>query len=381
MPGQSLYEVLGVSHDASSKEIKKAYFDLAKVVHPDKGGSEEKFKEIQTAYDILSDDGKRRMYEMTGSTQEQPQQQNPFAGMGGMHGMPGMPGMPGMGGMPGMPGMPFNMGDIFGNMFGGGGGGGQRQATKRPKGANKVHELPLSLSDFYLGKKMRIDLDREVFCGPCEGKGFMSVKTCNECRGTGVKENLVQLGPGMMAVNRGACGPCRGEGTLKVNSCGKCSSRGVVAGQKVLPITIVPGSSLGDTIVFAEACSDSQEADKPGDLHIRLTAADEKLDVQRDGVHLRASFSITLTESLVGCVKRVANHPGFTDGLDIPIPAGTQRKEEVILKGKGMPDKNGGFGDLYVLVDVKVTDGERESLKVHAMALQTLFGMSAMFNP
>ena len=373
MSAKSLYEVLGVSRDASSKDIKKAYFDLAKVVHPDKGGSEEKFKEIQTAYDILSDDGKRRMYEMTGSTQEQAAPpQSPFAGMPGMSGMPGMHGMPGMGGMP------FNMGDIFGNMFGGG--GGPRQQMKRQKGANKVHELPLSLSDFYLGKKMRIDLDREVFCGPCEGKGYMTSKTCNECRGAGVKENLVQLGPGMMAVNRGACGPCRGEGTLKINSCGKCSSRGVVAGQKVLPITIVPGSSLGDTIVFAEACSDSQEAEKPGDLHIRLTAADEKLDVQRDGVHLRASFSITLTESLVGCVKRVVNHPGFTDGLDVPIPAGTQRKEEVVLKGKGMPDKHGGFGDLYVLVDVKVTDVERESLKLHGMALQTLFSMSYM-NP
>jgi DnaJ family protein A protein 2 len=274
-----------------------------------------------------------------------------------------------------MPGMPFNMGDIFGNMFGGGGGGGgaPRQQMKRPRGSNKVHELPLSLSDFYLGKKMRIDLDREVFCGQCDGKGYMTIKTCSECRGSGIKESLVQLGPGMMAVPRGACGPCKGEGKLKINSCGKCSSRGVVAGQKALPITIIPGSSLGDTIVFPEACSDSQDAEKPGDLHIRLTAADEKLDVQRDGVHLRSTFMISLTESLLGCVKRVVNHPGFTDGLDIPIPAGTQRKEEVVLKGKGMPDKNGGFGDLYVLVDIKVTDGERESLKLHAMALQTLF--------
>ena len=363
---ESLYDVLGVSREASAKDIKKAYFDLAKVEHPDKGGNEEKFKKIQTAYEILSDDEKRRHYEMTGSTQEQAQ--SPFSGMpmGGMHGMPGMPGMP------------FNMGDIFGNMFGG---GGQRQQQgKRPKGTNKVHEMPLSLSDFYLGKKMRIDLDREVFCGPCSGKGYMSMKTCNECRGAGMKVTLMQVGPGMMMENRSPCGACRGEGTLKANPCGACSARGVVTGQKVLTVNIIPGSSLGETIVFPEACSDSQEADKPGDLHIRLTAADEQLDVQRDGANLRASFTLTLTESLMGCVKRVLRHPGFTEGLDVPIPAGTQRKEEVVLSGKGMPlmplmpqtsDKK--FGDLIVLIDVKVTDAERETLKSNSLALQTLF--------
>jgi len=363
---ESLYDILGVSRDAATKDIKKAYFDLAKVEHPDKGGSEEKFKKIQNAYEILSDEGKRRHYEMTGSTQEQTE--SPFGGMP-MH-------MGGMGGMPGMPGMQFNMGDIFGNIFGGGHGG-QKQQMKRPKGANKVHELPLSLSDFYLGKKMRIDLDREVFCGPCNGKGYLSMKTCNECRGAGVKETLMQIGPGMMAVNRTPCGPCRGEGTLKTNPCGPCSTRGVVTGQKVLTVNIVAGSSLGETIVFPEACSDSQEADKPGDLHIRLTAADEQLDVQRDGANLRASFSLTLAESLLGCVKRILRHPGFTEGLDVVIPAGTQRKEEVVLSGKGMPcmplspDKK--FGDLIVLIDVKVTDMEREALKRHSVALQGLF--------
>ena len=370
---ESLYDVLGVSRDASAKDIKKAYFELAKVEHPDKGGSEEKFKKIQTAYEVLSDDEKRRHYEMTGSTQEQAP--SPFAGMGGMHGMPGM------GGMPGMPGMHFNMGDIFGNMFG----GGSRQPTKRPKGANKVHELPLSLSDFYIGKKMRIDLDREVFCGPCSGKGHLTIKTCNECRGAGMRVSLVQVGPGMMMENRSPCGTCRGDGSLKTNPCGTCSTRGVVTAQKVLTVNIVPGSSLGETIVFPEACSDSQEADKPGDLHIRLTAADEKLDVQREGANLRASFTISLTESLVGCVKRVLNHPGFTDGLDVPIPAGMQRKEEVVLSGKGMPlmplvvqmqtpDKK--FGDLIVLVDVKVTDAERETLKSQSVAIQKLFSES-----
>jgi len=371
---ESLYEVLGVSRDASAKEIKKAYFDLAKIEHPDKGGNEEKFKQIQTAYDILSDDGKRRMYDMTGNTQEQA---DPFGGMGGMHGMHGMhgmggmPGMHGMGGMPGMPGMPgmqFNMGDIFGNMF-----GGSKQPSKRPKGANKVHELPLSLSDFYHGKNVRIDLDKDVFCTVCSGKGHLTVRTCGECRGAGVKETLLQIGPGMMAVNRGQCGACRGEGTLKGNPCTTCSSRGLTTTKKVLNVTIAPGSSLGETIVFAEACSDSLDAEKPGDLHIRLTGADEPgLDVQRDGSHLRTSFTLSLTESLLGCVKRVMSHPGFVDGLDIPIPAGTQRKEEVVLTGKGMPTK-GGFGNCIAHIDVVVSASEREILEKQKLSLQGLF--------
>ena len=364
MPEQSLYEILGVSKDATAKEIKKAYFELAKVVHPDKGGDEEKFKQIQTAYDILSDDGKRRMYEMTGSTQEQPQQ-HPFGG----HPFGGHP-FGGMGGMGGMPGMQFNMGDMFGNMFG------ARQAgpMKRPKGANKVHELPLRLSDFYQGKKVRIDLDREVFCTGCDGKGHLTVKTCSDCRGSGVKETLMQLAPGMMAVNRGPCGSCRGEGTMKGNPCGTCSSRGVVNSQKVLTVTVVPGSSLGETIVFAEACSDSQDAEKPGDLHIRLTAADEPgLDVQRDGVTIRCSFVIGLTDVLLGCKRKVVSHPGFPDGLEIEIPAGTQRNEEVVVVGKGMPDKKGGFGNCVAHVDVKVTDEERTYLERHAMSLRAMF--------
>lgn len=368
MPEPSLYEVLGVPKNANAKDIKKAYFDLAKVVHPDKGGDEERFKQIQTAYDVLSDDDRRRKYDMTGNTQDQPGQENPF-GFGGMPGMHPMGGF-GMPGMHPMGGMPFNMGDMFGNMFG------PRQPgqTKRPKGANKVHELSLSLSDFYLGKKVRIDLDREVFCVPCNGKGHLSVNTCGDCRGSGIKETLLQIGPGMMAVNRGPCGSCRGEGTIKGTPCSPCSARGVVFSQKVLSVTITPGSSLGETIIFPEACSDSQEAEKPGDLHIRLTAADEPgLDVRRDGVTIRCNFTISLTDTLLGSTRRLRNHPGFPDGLDVPIPAGTQRNEEVILVGKGMPDKKGGFGDCIAHIDVKVTAEEKAYLEKHAMSLQAMF--------
>jgi DnaJ family protein A protein 2 len=217
---------------------------LAKVEHPDKGGSEEKFKKIQTAYEILSDDDKRRHYEMTGSTQEQAP--SPFSGMP-MGGMPGMHGMP-MGGMPGMPGMHFNMGDIFGNMFGG---GGQRQQQgKRPKGSNKMHEIPLSLHDYYFGKKMRFDLERKVFCKECSGQGCLNWKTCSECRGAGMKETLMQIGPGMMAVNRGPCGACAGQGKSKGTPCKGCDGKTLISEAKVLESEIKAGASVGDIITF-----------------------------------------------------------------------------------------------------------------------------------
>jgi len=184
--GETFYDVLGVDKKCSQDDIKKAYRKLSFIHHPDKNGnsqeSTENFQKISEAFTVLSDPDERMKYDIT--------QQNPFMGSGGggvrinpmdifnmfmgggggggmenhpMSGFMNLGGLGGFGGMPGMPGMHFNMGDIFGNMFGGQGGQ-MRQQTKRPKGANKVHELPLSLSDFYLGKKMRIDLDREVFC-------------------------------------------------------------------------------------------------------------------------------------------------------------------------------------------------------------------------
>ncbi len=354
--GRDLYGVLGVSRQAESKEIKKAYYELSKVHHPDRGGDAERFKEIQEAYEVLSDDQKRQVYDLTGQVG------------GGAGGGPG----PMPGGFPfGFGGVPLDMSDFFGGLFGGrggpgGGGGGPRK--KRSKGPNKMVEVAVSLRDFYYGKKLRFDLERQVCCTDCSGEGCLNWKTCGDCKGMGFKETMMQIGPGMMAVNRGPCGSCKSEGRSRGTACEPCGGKGLVNRPKVLETEIKPGAAPGDVLTFADMCSDHPEFEKPGDVLIRLVAADEVLDIKRDRQHLRVTFTVSLTESLLGCKRTVKSHPAWVDGLEIDIPAGTQNMEEVCVKGKGMPG-----GDLLVGVRVVCSDLERKTLEDHKTILQSLF--------
>jgi len=188
----------------------------------------------------------------------------------------------------------------------------------------------------------------------------------------------MQIGPGMMAVNRGPCAVCSGEGRTRGASCKPCDGKGLLNEAKVLEIRIEPGASVGDVLTFAEACSDHNDFDKPGDVLIRLTSAEETIDLVREGINLRHECSITLKDSLLGCVKQIKSHPAFLDGLDYDIPAGTQSGEVVCVKGRGMPGMPGmpsgkSFGDLYVRVNVRVTDDEKKALETHKVILQGLF--------
>lgn len=368
---RDLYEVLEVSRKASAEEIKSAYRNLSKTRHPDKpGGSEEAFKELNHAYEVLKDEKKRQIYDMTGNDEE---------GAGGNPFGPGGSGGPGpFGGMPfGFGGGGFGGGidlsDLFG-MFsgrgGGAGGGAGGRQVKRPKGPNKVHEIPIRLFDFYHGRTYKMNMTRQVFCADCQGEGCLNWKTCADCRGQGVKETMMQIAPGMMAVNRGPCEQCSGKGRLRGKDCEGCKSKGLVSQDKTVEVVIKAGAEPGDILKFEEMCSDMPEFEKPGDVLIRLTEAEEDLDVVRQGRNLLAKFQISLSEALLGCKRYLFNHPSYTnpEGLLVEIKAGVQSAETFRVKGKGMPG-----GDLLVTITVVASESEKKVLEESRPILQSLF--------
>lgn len=363
MPGPSLYDLLGLGKGATANEIRKAYLTLSRTHHPDKGGDPEEFKKIQKAYEILSDDKRREMYDMTGSEDE---------GGGGMPGMP--PGMPfGFPGMP--PGMPFsfpiNIESLFGGM-------GQRpQGQKRPgKPAPKVQEIPISLYDFYYGKDVELKFERQKFCSSCKGGGHEKMDTCGSCGGTGSKQSVVMMGPGMQGIMRGPCPDCGGNGKRSTGKCWTCNGEKTKSQEKVLHIRIEPGMRPGEVFNFAGECSDQAEYTEPGDVQIHLQEADEEIPFQRvarTSHDLQTRVSITLKESLLGCKRVLEGHPGFPDGCTVEIPAGTQNGETIVLEGAGMIRRDGGKGSLRTVVSCITTPEEREVLMSQKGILSGLF--------
>lgn len=346
----SLYEHLGLSRGADAAEIKKAYRRASLMHHPDKGGDPEKFKEIQHAYEVLSDESRKARYDMTGSdaeVQEMPQGGVPFPG--------GMPG--------GMP-FHFDMGNLFGNMFGQGQGQGQGQPPKRKaqKGPPKVHEISLSLDDFYKGREIKLQFQRDQFCVTCKGEGTDRYESCGGCGGSGVRQTVVAMGAGMQAVMRGPCPECSGQGKKPAGACSDCKGLKFKIQERVLFARILPGMRPGDVLVFPGECSDSHSFVEAGDVQIKLQDADAEGRLYRlAGDNLAIKVGITLFQSLTGFTETLKGHPGF-ESLDLVLEPGVQSGEVVIMEGKGLPRKDGGHGALHILVSVTATAAEKALL-------------------
>jgi DnaJ family protein A protein 2 len=360
---KNLYSVLGVNRGADTEEIRKAYKALAREHHPDKGGDPEKFKELSQAHEILSDDGKRRNYDITGSITDQPQQ-NPF-------------------------GMPEAFSQMFGGMFPGGGfpgagfpgagfpgagfQGGNRK--REGKGPGKNQDIPLRLDDFYKGRNLNIKLGRQCTCKACKGLGGSSTETCRQCSGRGQLNQMINMGPIQMMAQT-PCPPCSGKGQQSVGRCSTCGGKGMTHEEKTMEVKVEPGMMPGNTIIFSGMCSDHPQFTEAGDVTVILREADEEnndtAQWSREGSRLKVSVHINLAEALLGTIKMVKGHPGYPQGLPIEIPAGTQNMWMGTFSGLGMPIRGTPrYGDAFITVIVSPSDNEIQCLKANAIMVKT----------
>jgi DnaJ family protein A protein 2 len=347
MSTPNLYETLGVSREASAAEIRKAYFARARDAHPDKGGDKEAFQRLQEAHSVLSDPQQRTIYDQTG----QIPREGEVAGSGGGP----------------------NLAEIFGNMFGGGGGfpggipipvfhgmgmggipGGGGRPMKMPRGPNKLHEIGVTLADFYSGKTVKLHMTRDVICGDCAGKGGSRMEQCGLCGGRGVRMQQQQMGP-MMTISQSPCGACNQTGQRVVDKCGACDGRRVAGRAAALDARIEPGMQEGDRIVFPGQCSESPDFEAPGDVILVLRAASSDSERwERRGAELSYVVELSVAEAMLGWARELEGHPSGRP-LRIVWKEGVVRDGEVLrVVGWGMPQRGGatGCGDLRVVCRV-----------------------------
>ena len=347
---EDLYDLLHINRNADENEIRKQYKKLCLTNHPDKGGDASKFQKIQKAYEILGDEQKKKLYDTMGITDEQPQQEAP------------------------------DMGSIFMNMFGGMGGnpfggfsfpGAQK---KRQKPNPVIHEIPVSIYDFYHGKLIRIQFDRQKFCTTCKGEGSKKLVQCNPCNGRGMVEQMVMIGPGIQAISRGPCGSCNGNGSVPSGKCEVCNGKKLFSQEKILEIRIEPGMKSDDTLLFKNECSDDSNYLEPGDVHIKFQEADETINIQRKDHNLHSSCCISFTNSLLGMKYTVPNHPNHKEGLVIEIPKGTLNNDVIIVQNEGMPKRNTKqFGNFHLKVEVVIDEKEKKVLVDNEEQIRKLF--------
>lgn len=359
MNADNYYEILGVAKSSDENEIKKSYKKLCLQHHPDKGGDQASFQKIQKAYEVLSDERKRSIYDQTGVDPEQVEN-----GGGG--------------------GNPFgnvDIGNIFMNMFGGGMGGGMGGmpfgvggAGKRRKGSMKVHEIPVSLYDFYHGKTIKLQFEQQKFCGSCKGEGCKTTVSCSSCNGKGIVEQMMMIGPGMAAVNRSPCIQCRGTGKQNSGTCGTCNGKRYFKKEKILDVKIEAGMTHGDSLTFPKECSDDVQFEEAGDVKIVLIEADSDSSIRRVNNDLHSTYKISFKDSLLGTIYETNEHPGHKEGFKILVPKGTMNNEVLCIDNEGMPKRNTKhFGNFYLKVVVEVTDKDKQTLKDNEETIKKLF--------
>lgn len=335
------YELLGIKKGASEAEIKKAFRKQARKYHPDINPgdktSEHKFKEINEAYEVLSDAKKKQQYDQFGHAAFD---QTYGQGAGPGQGFEGFARGADFSGIHGFE-------DIFGNIFGG------RARQRGPsKGEDLSYAVEVDLEDAIFGKTMQVDLNREVSCSVCSGSGAQpgtSSRTCPTCMGSGT----VNRGSGFMQVPQ-QCTTCHGAGTIISNPCRTCGGRGVISKSERINVKIPPGVDNGSKVRMAGLGGPGEKGGPPGDVFI-VTKVRTHPYFERKGDNLYSEASVTMKEAALGEKIEIPTVDGM---VSLSLPEGVQTGQQLKLRGKGVPHFGGsGVGDHYVTIKVATPTG------------------------
>ena len=352
MAKRDYYEVLGVAKNATDEDIKKAYRKLAMKYHPDRNQgdgakkSEESFKEVKEAYEMLSDAQKRAAYDQHGHAGVDPS-------MGGARGGPGQEGFGGFA---------EAFGDIFGDIFGGAGGrrGGGGQQVYR--GNDLSYAMEISLEEAAHGKETQIRIPTWDTCDTCKGSGAKpgtSPKTCSTCSGAGT----VHMRQGFFSIQQ-TCPHCKGTGKIIPEPCITCNGAGKIKRQKTLEVKIPAGINEGMRIRSAGNGEPGTNGGPAGDLYIEIRIKQHDI-FERDGDDLHCTVPVSMTTAALGGAIEV---PTIGSKAEIELPEGTQHGKTFRLRGKGIKGIRSSYpGDLYchitVETPVKMTEHQRKLMK------------------
>lgn len=351
MAKRDFYEVLGVARTAGEDEIKKAYRKAAMKFHPDRNPgnkeSEEKFKEVNEAYEILSDAEKRAAYDR--------------------HGHAGVD--PSMGGFSGATGANFSdiFGEVFGDIFGGGGG---RSQQRNNRGSDLRYTLEISLEDAVHGTKVSIRIPKQEECDSCHGSGARKGSTpitCSTCGGRGE----VRIQQGFFSVQQ-TCPHCRGSGKIIKDPCTSCRGQGRQQKEKTLEVKIPAGVDTGDRIRVSGEGEAGTMGGSPGDLYVQLAVKEHPL-FKRDAADLLCEVPISFVDAALGGEIEI---PTLDGRVKIKIPEGSQTGRQFRLRGKGVtPVRGGPSGDMLVRIlietPIKLTKRQKELLHEFQNSLDT----------
>jgi molecular chaperone DnaJ len=338
------YETLGVNKGASKDEIKKAFYKLAHKYHPDKKeGNEAKFKEVNQAYQTLSDDDKRAKYDQFGSQYEN---------MGGGYGAGAQ------GGFEGFDFSGFNQGggdfdfgnlnDIFSDFFGGGMGGGRAQARR---GRDISTEIQISFSDSIFGVERKILITKTSNCTTCSGQGSKpgsKMETCKHCNGQGKIRESKRTILGNIT-NTKICEDCLGSGEIPKELCEKCKGKGVLRREDEIQVAVPAGIRDGEMIRMT-GYGEGISKGTAGDLYIKINVAPHSV-FKREGNDIVMSLNLKLSDALLGTKYPIETLDG---NIEVTIPEGVGINEILRVRGKGVPISKSKRGDLLIKLNIKL---------------------------